>query len=96
MSNVRDKKWFYLDICGEIKRTMRQNWLALYNEIILINVVWSAMLRVNGSMKNRKVARVHQEVLVFYKWNPKEIQKIFPKLEKVEGEENVLDSNFSF
>lgn len=33
-------------------------------------------MTVSNSMKNRKVGRIHQSVLVFYKGNPKKIQNI--------------------
>lgn len=67
MSNVRDEKGFYRDICGDIKAIMARNGLRLYNEISFINAIGTLPLRVNNAMKNRKVGRVHQEVLVFFK-----------------------------
>ena len=38
-------------------------------------------------MGNRKVVRIHQNVLVFYKGNPKEIKLNFPELETYEDPE---------
>lgn len=67
MSNVRDEKGFYRDICGEIRRIMAENGLKLYNEITLINSFGSGMLRAGNNMRNRKVVRTHQDVIVFYK-----------------------------
>jgi DNA modification methylase len=67
MSNVRDSRGFYVDIVGDIKRIMRQNGLHLYNDIILVNSAGSAPLRANNAMRNRKVVRTHQNVMVFYK-----------------------------
>ena len=87
MSNVRDKKGFYLDICEEIKRTMERGGARVYNEIILLNAVGTAALRCQMGFKNRKVMRVHQEVLVFYKGNPKAIQEEFPMIDYSEQEE---------
>lgn len=67
MSNIRDKNGFYIDIVGDIKSIMKENGLHLYNDIILINSAWSAPLRANNAMKNRKVVRTHQNVMIFYK-----------------------------
>lgn len=67
MSNVRDRRGFYRDICGDIRAIMARNGLHLYNEIILVNAVGSASMRAAGYMRNRKVARMHQNVMVFHK-----------------------------
>lgn len=67
MSNVRNKKGLYHDICGDIRAIMARNGLALYNEIILINAVGSASMRAGNYMKTRKVARTHQNVMLFFK-----------------------------
>ena len=67
MSNVRDGRGFYHDICGDIREIMRENGLHIYNELILINAVGTASMRAAGYMRNRKVARTHQNVLLFYK-----------------------------
>ena len=67
MSNVRDKRGFYRDICGDIRAIMAANGLQLYNEIVLVNAVGSASMRAARYMANRKVARMHQQVMVFHK-----------------------------
>lgn len=38
-------------------------------------------------MKNRKTVRVHQNVLVFYKGDTREIQKEFAELEELDEDE---------
>lgn len=67
MSNVRDKRGFYRDICGDVRAIMARNGLALYNELVLVNVVGTASMRASNYMRYRKVARTHQAVLVFHK-----------------------------
>lgn len=67
MSNVRDSRGFYRDICGDIRAIMAANGLHLYNEIVLVNAVGSASMRAARYMRNRKVARMHQQVMVFRK-----------------------------
>lgn len=87
MSNVRDRSGFYLDICEEIKRTMAECGAGLYNEIILVNAVGTGAIRAHTTFRNRKTVRMHQEVLVFFKGNPKNIQKDFPVLQLDEEED---------
>ena len=56
--------------------------LMLYNEMILVNVVGSLPIRVNLQFSgNRKVGKHHQNVLVFYKGNPKNIKNIFKEID---------------
>ena len=81
ISNVRDKQGFYRDLTGLTKQTFKDRGLFLYNEIILATTTATAGLRAAKSMVNRKVVRVHQEVLIFYKGNPKNIQKSFAKID---------------
>ena len=80
MSNVRDKKGYYQDICAEIKDECKANGALLYNEIVLATPIGSAALRCGVTMKTRKVCRVHQEVLVFYKGDARVISREFPEL----------------
>lgn len=81
VGDVRNKKnGFYYDFCGDIKRIFKEAGMPLYNEIILIEQVGSNALRAGNYMDSRKVGKVHQNVLVFYKGNTKEIKNKFPKL----------------
>jgi hypothetical protein len=58
-----------------------------YNDIVLVNAVGTGALRANRNMQTRKIVKLHQNVLVFYKGDLKSIQKKYPVLE-FEGEEN--------
>ena len=87
MSNVRGgKDGAYYDICSDITRIMQRNGLMLYNEIILLNLCGTAQIRAAHQMRNRKVVRIHQEVLVYYKGDPKAIKNDFPESEVAEIE----------
>ncbi len=93
MSNVRGgKKGGYHDICSDITRIMQRNGLVLYNEIILVNAIGSAAVRAGKQMKNRKVVRVHQEVLVYFKGDPQTIKSTFPDVEVAEIEASTDES----
>lgn len=85
ISDVRDKKGFYRDLTGLTKAAMEKSGFHFYNEIIILNTVGSGAWRCRGNMRNRKVVRIHQNLLVFYKGDPREIQIVFPEL-KVEDE----------
>jgi len=45
----------------------------LYNECIIVEPIGTLPQRVQRYMRNRKVGKCHQNVLVFYKGDPKEI-----------------------
>lgn len=63
-----------------------------YNELILVNAVGTVMLRVNKSMQQRKVGKVHQNVLVFYKGDLKNIPNRFENLVFDDIEEDADDA----
>lgn len=80
--DVRDKKTGeYCRFPDDIKDTFKRNGMVLYNELILVDQVGTARLRANQYMKNRKVVKVHQNVLVFYKGDTKAIKDTFPEIE---------------
>lgn len=82
VGDVRDKKrGFYYDFCGDIKRIFKDNGMSLYNEIILIETGASTALRAGRYMESRKIAKMHQNILVFYKGKAKEIKNNFKKIE---------------
>lgn len=83
MSNVRDKKTgAYYDICGEITRTMEKAGLVFYNDIVLLNAIGTVAIRAGRQFNiGRKVGRMHQQVLVYYKGDPKTIKGNFENLD---------------
>ena len=87
--DVRDKKTGnYYDFPGDIKATFKRNGCTLYNELILVDAVGTAAIRSQRYMRSRKIAKVHQNVLVFYKGDTRQIQREFPELEvHYEGED---------
>lgn len=82
VGDVRDKKTgFYYGFADDVKRIFKEGGASLYNEIILIEAGVSTALRASRYMDSRKVAKMHQNVLVFYKGNTKEIKNNFKKIE---------------
>ena len=76
VSNFRDKRGFYYDFVGDTIRIFEQNNVKLYNEAILVNQIGSAPIRINKNMKTRKLVKLHQNVLIFYKGDIKKIKEL--------------------
>lgn len=82
VGDIRNKiTGFYYDFVGDIKRIFINNGVKLYNELILVECIGSAIIRAAGNMASRKVTKTHQNVLVFYKGDPKNIKQQFNKIE---------------
>ncbi len=81
VGDVRDKQGFYYRFVDDIKDIFKRNNLLLYNELILVESIGTLPQRVGRFMEHRKIGKCHQNVLVFFKGNPKEIKNIYPKLE---------------
>jgi len=81
VGDVRDKKGFYYNFVSDTIQAFKDAGMELYNEIILVNVVGSLAIRVRRQFNNgRKIGKMHQNVLVFYKGDPKKIKENFPEL----------------
>lgn len=78
VGDIRDKKGAYRDFIGDTKRLFMSNGLSLYNDIVLLEQLSTAPMRA-GTVFNarRKVVKVHQNVLVFYKGDIKAIKEIY-------------------
>jgi len=82
VGDVRDSKGFYLNFPADTIAAFQDAGCILYNEAILINAVGSLALRAGKQFNSgRKLGKSHQNVLVFYKGNPKNIKEIFGEVE---------------
>jgi len=81
-SEVRDKKTgAYIQLVGKTIDIMVEAGYMYYNDIVLVNSVGTLPLRAGRQMNSaRKIGRRHQNVLVFYKGNPKDIKQNFNKI----------------
>ncbi len=85
VGDVRDKKGFYKNFVSKTIDAFEEAGLRLYNEIILITAVGTLPITAGGIFKSgRKVGKMHQNVLVFYKGDIKQIKETF-------GEVSVLE-----
>lgn len=88
VGDVRDKKGFYYNFVSDTIQAFKDAEMELYNEIILVNTVGSLAIRVRRQFNGgRKVGKMHQNVLVFNKGDPKKIKDNFPELNLGELEE---------
>lgn len=81
VGDIRDKKGFYYNFISDIKNIFIKNNMLLYNELILVESLGTAKFRCSNAMKNRKVIKTHQNVLIFYKGDTKNIRNIYPELD---------------
>lgn len=89
VGDIRDEAGIYRNFVSQTIEAFSDAGLVLYNEIILINVAGSLPVRVGRQMANsRKVGKMHQNVLVFYKGDPKKIKENYPEIEVKEILEN--------
>lgn len=96
VGDVRDKKTgCYYNFVDDVKRIFKESGAALYNELILIETGASTALRAARYMESRKVAKMHQNILVFYKGNTKEIKNNFPKIEFSQDELSQFESEIN-
>lgn len=78
VGDVRDKNGFYYNFVSDTIQSFLNAGLNLYNEIILVNTIGSLAIRAGRNMVTRKVGKQHQNVLVFYKGDPKKIKENYP------------------
>lgn len=85
VGNVRNKAGFYKDLVAETVAAFEAAGAMYYNEIVLLNVAGSTPIRAGRTFeKFRKVGKVHQNILVFYKGDPKKIATDFEWLINME------------
>ena len=92
IGRVRDKRsGMFYDFYEKVVETFAREGMGLYNDAVLINNFGSAPRRAKGNMRRRKLVTTHQNVLVFFKGNQKNIPSIFPEIE-VQYESEYMES----
>lgn len=82
VGDVRDPKGLYRNFPADTIKAFLDTGMHLYNEAILVTAIGSLPLRVGRSFgANRKLGKTHQNVLVFYKGNPKNIRDVLGDVE---------------
>lgn len=76
VGDVRDKKGFYRNFPANTIDAFQDAGMFLYNEAILITAAGSLPIRTGRAFQSgRKLGKTHQNVLVFYKGDPKAIKE---------------------
>lgn len=81
VGDVRSKDGFYYDFISDTKKAFIDCGVKLYNEIIKLDPLATAPVRAALQMKNRKTVKVHQNILIFYKGDPKNIRLHYGEIE---------------
>jgi hypothetical protein len=81
VGDIRAKDGTYYKFPDHIKKIFTENGMSLYNEMILLDSLGTAPARANKYMKSRKVVKVHQNILVFYKGDTKKIKDNYKELD---------------
>ena len=96
VGDVRDKRTgVYYDFVGDVKQIFKDGGMLFYNDIVLIEIGATAAIRASRYMETRKVVKMHQNILVFYKGNPKNIKKKFNKITFSEEDTEFFKSEFN-
>jgi DNA modification methylase len=89
VGDIRDKKGFYRNFVSDTIAAFQEAGAILYNEAILVTAVGSLPIRVKKQFAGyRKLGKTHQNVLVFYKGNIKDIKTDFGEVEANWPDEN--------
>jgi hypothetical protein len=81
VGDVRDKNGFYRNFISDTIQSFLDNGLFLYNNIKVLKPIGNAAMRAAKYMNQRKVCLIHEDMLVFYKGNPKKIKANYPELD---------------
>ena len=81
VGDVRDKQGYYRNFVDYTKECFNANGLLTYNDIVLLDMLGTSMIRCKKPFNtSRKLAKVHQNVLVFYKGDVNEIRHIYKEI----------------
>lgn len=79
VGDVRDDRGFYMNLPGLTVDAFQAAGAILYNEAVLVTAAGSLPMRVGKQFTDsRKLGKQHQNILVFFKGNPKTIKANYP------------------
>ena len=82
VGDVRDKDGFMVSLRATTIKCFEKVGMRLYNDIVLATSLASASIRAGTPMTvNRKITKVHQYILVFYKGDTKCIKDNYKELD---------------
>ena len=85
VGDIRDKKGNYRGFVGDTIQAFREAGMTYYNDIILSNAIATAAVRAKSTFENnRKVVKIHQNILVFGKGTPEQYKEVYAQLPRIE------------
>jgi DNA modification methylase len=82
VGEVREKSGVYYNFVADTIAAFRDAGLSYYNEMILATQIGSMAVRIARQFNaSRKIGKVHQNVLVFYKGDTKHIKSNYPEMD---------------
>ena len=88
VGEVRNSKGFYYNFVSDTISAFEEAGLKYYNEMILkTQIAAKAMTCAEGMRKSRKIGKVHQNILVFIKGDPKQAAEELGTIEVINIEE---------
>jgi hypothetical protein len=80
VGDVRDEEGFYRNLVMETVEAFEAGGARLYNESVLVTAGGTLPMRIRRQFGSfRKQGKSHQNVLVFYKGDPKKVGEVFAK-----------------
>lgn len=86
ISNVRDKRGLLRDLISLTTQSMSEAGFNLYNNAVLIRQIGSGALRARKQMESRKLVSTHDNILVYYKGDTKNIKEELGVLDNINYE----------
>lgn len=81
IGDIRDKNGFYRNLIDITKQAICDDNIGLYNDVILLQSLAGASIRAERQfVASRKLIKIHQNILVFYKGNQKEIKNYYKEI----------------
>jgi hypothetical protein len=78
VGDIRNNKGVYRDFIGDTKRAFFDNGLSLYNDVVFLEQYATAPMRAALQFdRGRKLVKTHQNILIFYKGEPRKVKEIF-------------------
>ncbi len=78
VGEIRDERGIYRNFVADTVRVFQGAGLHYYNEAIFVTPLGSVPVRAGGHfMAGRKLEKTHQQLLVFWKGNPRRVKEVF-------------------
>jgi len=89
VGEIRDKEGGYYNFISDTIGGFLRAGLKYYNEVIYIEALGTAAIRAGRVFVNRKITKVHQNLLVFYKGDLKKIKENYTEIRVDVPEEEI-------